>query len=956
MKSCRRSYYKLLGYGVIALSFGFTPAVSAESFRPPSVSSIAPSCAAPGDEVSLAGYGFGAANVIITVAGTEAEILDATGHSAEFVVPLAVASGMTKVTATNPGGQTGDIDFQVKGPEICGNHFDDDCDGMVDEVDACPVGSITLDTSPSDQAFNLNESKNIATSLSFTPPDGTSYTVNIAQTISPSTGLSVSPTINGNSYNRSSKYSTVLAQQLTPSAVGEYTITTTATIAQTGQSTTTSAKIRIGTNIGSEVKVFPPLALPNTLTISSKEPVLFTARVAGKGQKDISKVFIRDLDSLMSYTLSDNGLNGDLQAGDFVYSGRFELATNGMVSGDCFNVAAVAVVNSVETKSDPGKLCVTKYPVGFRIITQEDIDQNGFDTVIGPRVSKDIINIKVRENTNDAQIDQIVASIGGEVIGSRPLFGDYQIKLLTPPSSLIELVTLISELQAHPDVIAADLTYIGDMLSSLEPSDPQFSDQYHLKTIRADEAWYIARGNQKVIAVVDSGVDLDHPDLIGKIINGKDFVDNDMVPNDGNGHGTHVAGIVAGQTDNGVGITGIAWNSKILAVRVFNQLGGAPYYNAIADGITYAAERGVDIINISAGFTAEAKSAGLLCALKENLGIVPEGTCLQEVKAAITTVCQAVEYTTGKGGIVVAAAGNSGRPEKSYPAACPTAIAVGATDASDAKAYFSHYGPWVDIAAPGVSILSTFPSYQECLRCYTNYDYAVLQGTSQASPIVAGAAAVVWARSPELTAMEVEERLKKSAKPLPGEQLGAGRVDLFEAVFDGSFEDDKMSLWEYQGTVSSIFGLGDIEPQDRDRMGYASTGPAGSQTSGSMSQSFQVQDGVTSVPITFKYAFISEEYPEWVGTQFNDSLVIRLKSPNGSVTTLANETINSAQFSPISGIDFPEGDSTVGWTGWKTVTQEIPVTAGDGEYEILLEDAGDAVYDTVLLIDHIQFK
>ncbi|MDF1584388.1 MAG: choice-of-anchor L domain-containing protein [Methyloprofundus sp.] len=123
-----------------------------------------------------------------------------------------------------------------------------------------------------------------------------------------------------------------------------------------------------------------------------------------------------------------------------------------------------------------------------------------------------------------------------------------------------------------------------------------------------------------------------------------------------------------------------------------------------------------------------------------------------------------------------------------------------------------------------------------------------------------------------------------------------------------------------------------------------------------MSQSFQVQDGVTSVPITFKYAFISEEYPEWVGTQFNDSLVIRLKSPNGSVTTLANETINSAGFSPISGIDFPGGDSTVGWTGWKTVTQEIPITAGEGEYEILLEDAGDSIYDTVLLIDHIQFK
>ncbi|WP_305910466.1 S8 family serine peptidase (plasmid) [Methylomarinum sp. Ch1-1] len=954
MKSTKNSYYKLLGYGVFALSFSFPHEVFAEGFRPPSVSSIMPACGAPGEEVTISGYGFGAMNLDISVSGAGAEILEATGHDALFVIPAEINPGMTKVIATNPGGQTGEIDFQVKGTEICGNNFDDDCDGSVDEIDACPSEAVTLDTSPSSQAFALNKKKNIATSLGFAPPSGSSYTVNVSQTITPNNGLSASPNINGLSYTKSSKFSTVLAQELTPSVEGEYTIITTATIAQTGQATTTFAKVRVASDIQSEVKVFSPLASPNTLSVNSSEPVLLTASVAGKGQQFISDVFVRDLDSLATYSLSDNGLNGDLQADDFVFSGQFTISTDGKGSGDCFNILAVAVVNGIETESEPRKLCLTKYPVGFKIISEDEIEQNGFTTSFGPTVSKDIINIKVGDSTTEEQIDQIISGIGGEIIGSRPLFGDYQIKLLTTPGSLTELVWIVANLQENPEIIAADLTYYGNMLQSLSSSDPYLGDQYYLSKIRVDEAWYIARGN-KLVAVVDSGVDLDHSDLVGQIINGKDFVDGDMLPDDLNGHGTHVAGIIGAKTDNNLGISGVVWNSKILAVRVLNAFGNAPYYNALADGITFSAEAGAKIINVSGGFTADAKSAGLLCGLKESLGIIPEGNCLEEVKAAITTVCQAVEYITSSGGMVVAASGNSGGIDKHYPAACPTAIAVAATDSNDARASFSQYGPWVDIAAPGEEILSTFPAQFTCNRCIFDYDYFFANGTSQASPIVAGAASVVWARSPELTASEVEERLKKSAKPLPGAQVGAGRIDVFEAVFDGSFEDKNMRLWDYDGTVITVLNLGDITPQDLDRMGYASTGPAGTQTSGTLTQRFQVQEGVSAIPISFKYAFISEEYPEWVGTQFNDSLTIKLKAPNGSVTTLANETINSAQFSPISGIDFPGGDSTVGWTGWKSVSMEVPISAGQGEYEIQLEDAGDSIYDTVLLIDRIKF-
>jgi subtilisin family serine protease len=517
-------------------------------------------------------------------------------------------------------------------------------------------------------------------------------------------------------------------------------------------------------------------------------------------------------------------------------------------------------------------------------------------------------------------------------------------------------VSLIHSIESNPNVVGADLTYFGNMLFSLTPTDPRFGEQPYLTKIRADEAWYIARGSNQVIAVVDSGVDNGHPDLAEKIIMGKDFVDGDMVPTDYNGHGTHVAGIAAATTDNGEGVAGVAWGSKVLAVRVLDWRGNAAYYNALADGISYAVESGVSIINVSAGFTREPQSAGLACYLKEQLGIIPQGTCQQEVIAAINYICQVVETATNKGIMIVAASGNKGNlKEKSYPAACPTAIAVGATTSSDTRAWFSHYGPWVDIAAPGEGILSTFPTSEYLIDSFDR-DYHIADGTSSASPMIAGAAAVVWSRFPELTAAKVEERLKKTAKKLPGEQLGEGRLDLFEAVFDGSFEEGELALWKNSSTVASIDGLGPLIPQDRERMGYASTGPAGAQTSGSLSQAFQVQEGVTTLPITFKYAFISEEFPEWVGSQFDDSLEIKLKAPNGSVTTLASESINSSAYSAISGLDFPGGDSTVGWTGWKTVTMEIPITSGEGEYEMVLEDAGDSIYDTVLLIDHIQFK
>jgi hypothetical protein len=305
--------------------------------------------------------------------------------------------------------------------------------------------------------------------------------------------------------------------------------------------------------------------------------------------------------------------------------------------------------------------------------------------------------------------------------------------------------------------------------------------------------------------------------------------------------------------------------------------------------------------------------------------------------------------------VVVTAAGNNSNSIPLYPAGCSGAFTVASTDNNDARSGFSNFGSYVSVAAPGTAILSTVPT-GSCQLCSAT-GYRSLPGTSMAAPHVAGAVAVLLSRRPSLTAAQVEDRLKRTAVPLaPALQVGSGRIDLFEAVFDGSFEDNLMTLWNRVGTVSSVPNLGPITPRDRKRMAFISSGPAGDQVAGSMTQSFTIQPGVTSIPLTFEYAFVTEEWPEFVGTQFNDSMTITLVTPSGGTVTLANETVNGSAFTGVVGVNFPGGDNTTGWTGWKTRTVNVPVTAGPGTYRIFVTDAGDDIYDSAVLVDRIRFK
>lgn len=308
----------------------------------------------------------------------------------------------------------------------------------------------------------------------------------------------------------------------------------------------------------------------------------------------------------------------------------------------------------------------------------------------------------------------------------------------------------------------------------LLPDDPRFGDQWFYTAntgLDAPDAWG-TRTSCGTVAILDTGADLDHPDLVqnlwvntGEIpANGKDddkngFVDdvngvdirNGGAPVDTNGHGTHVAGLVGARGNNATGVTGVCWTAKLMIVKFMSVFGrGQP--DDAANGIRYAVKEGARIINASFGTTSQNDK------LKD-----------------------AIEYAKSKGALVVVAAGNDGKNiDKSplYPASWTDAniLAVAATTEGGGLASFSNYGKTaVDVAAPGDDILST----------YLRNGYQTLDGTSMASPITAGVAAMVRQQNPKLSYKSIKDIVRKDAdKPssLSGKTVYGGRANLRRAL------------------------------------------------------------------------------------------------------------------------------------------------------------------------------
>lgn len=305
-----------------------------------------------------------------------------------------------------------------------------------------------------------------------------------------------------------------------------------------------------------------------------------------------------------------------------------------------------------------------------------------------------------------------------------------------------DLADVRAELLDRPEIEFVELDRIAT--AAWVPDDPRMSQQWGHAMIGMGPAWDAARGTGIKIAVVDTGVSYTHPDLLGKVELGHDYVAGDEDPMDEQGHGTHVAGVAAGIADNGTGIAGVAPNARILAVRVLDK-DGSGYYSWIASGIIYAADHGAKVINLSLGGS--------------------EGSAALE---------QAVNYATAKGAIVVCASGNEGATAVGYPARYDACISVGATDQGDVRADFSNHGPGLDVVAPGKDILSSV----------RGGGYESWSGTSMATPSVSGVAAMLVSKG--LTATQVRSTIVGSVHDLgaPGydTEYGNGRLDAAAAL------------------------------------------------------------------------------------------------------------------------------------------------------------------------------
>lgn len=346
------------------------------------------------------------------------------------------------------------------------------------------------------------------------------------------------------------------------------------------------------------------------------------------------------------------------------------------------------------------------------------------------------------------------------------------------------VVDAISEYQGRSDIEYAEPNYIAYAFSV--PNDTQYPFQWHLDNagtggIGYEEAREISTGSGVIVAVIDTGVAYENyngflktyyqaPDLANtSFAQGYDFVSNDTHANDENGHGTHVAGTIAQSTDNALGVAGVAPGASIMPIRVLDANGSGTYAD-VADGIRFAADNGAKVINLSLGGSVGA-------------------TYLEE----------ALAYAYGKGVTIVAASGNNGSGSVSYPAAYDTyVIAVGATRYDETRSSYSNFGTALDIIAPGgdTSVDQNGDGYGDGVLQQTfsgalnNFGYYYFNGTSMATPHVAGVAALVIAKGNAATPTDVREALLSTADDLGtagrDNTYGYGIVDAYGAVTWGA--------------------------------------------------------------------------------------------------------------------------------------------------------------------------
>jgi thermitase len=347
------------------------------------------------------------------------------------------------------------------------------------------------------------------------------------------------------------------------------------------------------------------------------------------------------------------------------------------------------------------------------------------------------ILVMPRAGLPEAAFAQILNENGG---GRARRVGQSELRLVDLPPGLER--QSVERLARHPHIKFAELDQL--VAPASVANDPYFGSAWHLAKIGAPTAWDSSIGAGVTIAILDTGVDATHADLSARVVPGWNFYDNNSNTSDVHGHGTGVAGAAAATLNNGTGVASVAGAARIMPVRIADANAWASW-STVAQGLTWAADKGARVANIS------------------YVGV-----------AGSSSVRSAAQYMQGKGGLVVVAAGNNNRDEGISPTT--TMIPVSATDSADLKASFSSWGDFVAMSAPGVGIWTTV----------RGGSYQTWQGTSLASPVTAAVVALMMSRNPSLSGAQVEQTLFKTAADLGAAGrdpvYGYGRVNAAAAV------------------------------------------------------------------------------------------------------------------------------------------------------------------------------
>lgn len=295
----------------------------------------------------------------------------------------------------------------------------------------------------------------------------------------------------------------------------------------------------------------------------------------------------------------------------------------------------------------------------------------------------------------------------------------------------------------------------------LVPDDPRYTDQWHYPMIGLPEAWDITTGSEEIaLAVIDSGVQPDHPDFAGRLVGGYDFVTNREELSDTNGHGTHVGGTMGAATNNGAGVAGVTWKNPLIGVRVLGDTGSA---EDIVRGILFAA--GIEVSNSAGAKVKPARAARVM-----NLSLGPNNPMCTDIKPSAESV-QAVERVLAAGVVVVVASGNDGCNTLDDLSLIPGVISVSAVDRNGVRAPYSNAGKEVWISAPGGNTAGG--EADGIISTYKGSEYKGENGTSMAAPHVAAVVGLMLSANPNLKPIDVRQILAQTAKPIAGADANA---------------------------------------------------------------------------------------------------------------------------------------------------------------------------------------